>query len=260
MRLPFTQFAQSTPLFTLEEARKRYNKDDRNRSLLNLLQRLKKQSRVRQIANGVYVGALSAVPLNRYRVPAALRDDAVVALHSALEFHGVANQTFQTVYYFSGRLRKDVVFDGVTYHGVVPPRPVLLPSHRLFQTERGADHVLVTGRERSFVDCLLFLDYSGGLEELDKSLAMFPSFDFDAAYTYLKLLRSPWLYSRLGFFLDRHADKLFFQGKARDRFLQKLPRGVAYLADKRPGQRWVPTWKLMVPETFSPSRASSVPT
>jgi predicted transcriptional regulator of viral defense system len=107
---------------------------------------------------------------------------------------------------------------------------------------------------------LLFLDYSGGLEELDKSLAMFPSFDFDAALGYLKLLRSPWLYSRLGFFLDRHADKLFFQGKARDRFLQKLPRGVAYLADKRPGQRWVPTWKLMVPETFSPSRTSSVPT
>jgi len=260
MRLPFTQFAQSTPLFTLEEARKRYDKDDRNRSLLNLLQRLKKQSRVRQIANGVYAGALSAVPLNRYRVPAALRDDAIVAFHSALEFHGVANQTFQTVYYFSARLRKDVVFDGVTYHGVVPPRPMLIPPHRFFQTERGADHVLVTGRERSFVDCLLFLNYSGGLEELDKSVSMFPSFDFDAAYAYLNLLRSPWLYSRLGFFLDRHAEKLFFRGKPRDRFLQKLPRGVAYLADKRPGQRWVPTWKLMVPETFSPSRTSSVPT
>ena len=60
-RPPFTQFAQSAPLFTLDEARKRYNKDDRNRSLLNLLQRLKKQSRVRQIANGVYVGVVNRV-------------------------------------------------------------------------------------------------------------------------------------------------------------------------------------------------------
>jgi len=137
---------------------------------------------------------------------------------------------------------------------------MLLPSHRFLQTERGADHVLVTGRERSFVDCLLFLDYSGGLEEIDRSLAMFPSFDFEAALAYLKVLRSPWLYSRLGFLLDRHADKLFFRGKARDRFLQKLPRGVAYLADKRPGQRWVPTWKLMVPEMFTPSQTSPVPT
>jgi predicted transcriptional regulator of viral defense system len=260
MRLPFSQFAQSTPLFTLDEVRRLYKKDERNRSLLNLLHRRKKQGRVRQLANGVYVGAFSAVPLNRYRVPAALRDDAVVALHSALEFHGLANQTFQTVYYFSGRLRKDVVFDGVTYHGVVPPRAMLLAAHRFLQTERGADHVLVTGRERSFVDCLLFLDYSGGFEELDKSLAMFPSFDFDAALDYLKLLRSPWLYSRLGFLLDRHADKLFFREKVRDRFLQKLPRGVAYLGDKGPGQRWVPIWRLMVPDTFSPSRTTSVPT
>lgn len=260
MRLPFTQFAQSAPLFTLDEARKLYNKDEKNRSLLNLLDRLKRQGRVRQIANGVYAGTFATTPLNRYRVPAALREDSVVALHSALEFHGLANQTFQTVYYFSARLRKEVVFDGVTYHSVVPPRPSFAPAHRLFQTERGADNVLLTGRERSFVDCLLFLDYSGGVEELDKSLAMFPSFDFEAALAYLKLLRSPWLYSRLGFFLDRHADKLFFRGKARDQFLQKLSRGVVYLTDKRPGQRWVPTWKLMVPEAISPSRTSSVQT
>jgi predicted transcriptional regulator of viral defense system len=260
MRLPFSQFAQSAPLFTLEEARRLYKKDERNRSLLNLLYRLKKQGRVRQLANGAYVGAFSAVPLNRYRVPAALRDDAVVALHSALEFHGLANQTFQTVYYFSARSRKDVVFDAVTYHSVVPPRPLLSPAFRVFQTERGADNVLLTGRERSFVDCLLFLDYSGGVEELDKSLAMFPSFDYDAALDYLKLLRSPWLYSRLGFLLDRHADKLYFRGNARDRFLRRLPRGVVYLADKRPGQHWVPLWKLMVPHTFSPARTSSVQT
>ena len=77
MRLPFSQFAQSTPLFTLDEARRLYKKDERNRSLLNLLHRLKKQGRVRQLANGAYAGAFSAVPLNRYRVPAALRDDAV---------------------------------------------------------------------------------------------------------------------------------------------------------------------------------------
>src|SRR5258708_16577676 len=165
MRLPFTQFAQSAPLFTLEEPSKRYTKDDRTRSLLTLLEGLKEQGRVRKIANGAYVGAFSAVPLNRYRVPGALRDDAAVALHSALEFHGVANQTFQTVYYFSARLRKDVVFDGVTYHGVVPPRPMLLPPHRFFQTERGADHVLVTGPKRSFVDCPFFLAYSRCLVE-----------------------------------------------------------------------------------------------
>jgi len=258
--VPFTQYAQSTPLFTVREARDLYGKDERSRSILNLLHRLKTQGRVRLVANGVYAGALSAAPFNRHRVPNALRDDAVVALHSALELHGVANQVFQTVYYYSLRPRKDVVFDSVTYHRVAPPRVLATPSHRLSETELGADNVLVTTRERSFVDCLLFLDYGGGVEELDKSLAMFPSFDFEATLAYLKLLRRPWLYARLGFLLDRHAEKLFFRGTIRDRFLRKLPRGVAYLADKRPGNRWVPTWKLMVPETLSSSGTNSVRT
>jgi hypothetical protein len=35
---------------------------------------------------------------------------------------------------------------------------------------------------------------------------------------------------------------------------------VVYLANKRSGQQWVPTWKLMVPEPLSPSRTNSVPT
>lgn len=76
--------------------------------------------------------------------------------------------------------------------------------------------------------------YSGGVDELDKSLAAFPCFDFEAALAYLKLLGQPWLYARLGFFLDRHADKLFFRGKIRDQFLRKLSRGVVYRPSKTP--------------------------
>jgi predicted transcriptional regulator of viral defense system len=199
-----------------------------------------------------YAGVLATASVNRYGVPSKLRKDAVVAFHSALEFHGAANQVFQTVYYLSVRPRRDVAFEGVTYHCVRPPRQ-LVRTHRLnFQVELSRDTVPVTGRERSVVDCLSFLEYSGGVDELDRSLAMFPSFDFDAALEYLKLLRMPWLYARLGFLLDRHAEKLFFKGKSRDAFLKRLPRGVAYLDRKRSGNRWVSTWNLMVPEILAP--------
>jgi predicted transcriptional regulator of viral defense system len=256
----FTQFAQSAPLFTLKQARDSYAKDTRSRSILNMLYRLKRQGRVRQLAHGVYSGALAPAPPNRYLVPSALRDDAVVAFHSALEWHGVANQVFQSVYFLSTRPRKDVIFNNVTYHRVAPPRALHGERYKLFQVQLGADHVLATDRERSFIDCLMFLDYSGGVEELDKSLAMFPSFGFDAALEYLKLLRKPWLYSRLGFLLDRHADKLFFRGASRDQFLRRLPKGVAYLGSKRPGNRWVPVWRLMVPETLAPSAEGHIPT
>jgi predicted transcriptional regulator of viral defense system len=251
-RLSFTQFAQSSPLFTLEELGHRYGKKGPSRSVRNMLYRLKRQGRVRQVTKGVYAGALATTSVNRYSVPSKLRKDAVVAFHSALEFHGVANQLFQTVYYLSVRPRRDVAFEGVTHHCVAPPRQ-LMRAHRLdFQVELSRDKVRVTARERSIVDCLAFLEYSGGVDELDRSLAVFPSFDFDVALEYLRLLRMPWLYARLGFLLDRHAEKLFFKGKSRDAFLRRLPRGVAYLDRKRPGNRWIPTWNLMVPETLAP--------
>jgi predicted transcriptional regulator of viral defense system len=184
-------------------------------------------------------------------VPGTLRPDAVVAFHSALELHGVANQVFQTVYYLSTRPRKDLVFEATTYHCVVPPRRLVLGRRLDFQVEVSPDNVRVTGRERSLVDCLLFLENSGGVEELDRCLAMFPSFDLEIVLTYLKLLRRPWLYARLGYLLDRHAEELFFSGKWRDALLRRLPRGVAYLGRKQPGCRWVPTWNLMVPETLT---------
>lgn len=250
-KVSLTQFAQSSPVFTLEELGDHYGKKKSNRSVRNMLYRLKGQGRVRQLTKGVYAGALATASVNRYSVPSKLRKDAVVAFHSALEFHGAANQVFQTVYYLSARPRKDVTFDGVTYHYVAPPRQ-LARAHRLdFQVESSRDKVRVTGRERSIVDCLAFLPYSGGIDELDRSLAMLPSFDFDVALEYLRLLRMPWLYARLGFLLDRHTEKLFFKGKSRDAFLKRLPRGVAYLDRKRPGNRWVPTWNLMVPETLT---------
>jgi predicted transcriptional regulator of viral defense system len=259
-RVTFTHFAQSTPLFTLGELRQRYGKKTGSRSILNMVHRLKQQDRVRQLTKGVYTGVLAAVALNRYRVPAALRSDATLALHSALEWHGVANQVFQTVYYFSARARKNVVFENVTHHRASPPVALARAQKERFQTQETSEGILATNRERSFVDCLLFLDYSGGVEELDKSLAMFPSFDFDAALEYLKSLRKPWLYSRLGFLLDRHADKLFFRDDARDQFLRHLPAGVAYLGNKRPGNRWVPAWKVLVPETLAPSVESRIQT
>src|SRR5947207_9435817 len=147
-RVSLTQFAQSSPLFTLEELGHRYGKKKLTRSVRNMLYRLKRQGRVRQLTKGVYVGALATASVNRYSVPSKLRKDAVVAFHSALEFHGVANQVFQTVYYLSVRPRRDVAFDTVTYHCVAPPSQLVRARRLDFQVELSRDKVRVTGRDR----------------------------------------------------------------------------------------------------------------
>src|SRR5438128_7591617 len=145
-RVSLTQFAQSSPLFTLEELGYRYGKKKPTRSVRNMLYRLKRQGRVRQLTKGVYAGALATASANRYGVPSKLRKDAVVAFHSALELHGVANQVFQTVYYLSVRPRMDVAHHGVTYHCAAPPRQAVRAHRPEFKHHVDRDKAAVPGK------------------------------------------------------------------------------------------------------------------
>jgi predicted transcriptional regulator of viral defense system len=246
------RFAETTPLYTLEELAERYKSRSTSRSVRNVIYGLAAQGRVRAVARGVYAGTLVPSPFNRYALPPKLAPDGVIAFHSALEYAGVANQIFHTVYYLPRRARKDVVFDQTTFHRVAPPRRLVRLEQADFQVETRSEGVRVTGRERSFLDCLMMLEYSSGLGELDRCLAMYPSFDFELGLKYLRVLSRPWLYARAGYLLDRHAERLFFEAKWRDIFLRHVPRGVAYLGRKEPGCRWVQTWNLMVPPALLP--------
>ena len=250
---PLVTYAETAPLFTLDELRGLYGPGADSATLSTILYRLKRQDRVHSLCPGVYRGALSQLPLNRFAVPSRLRKDAVIAFHSALEYAGLANQTFRTTYYLSSRPHRDVVFEQQTYHRVAPPRRLPKAIRLEVQVELADNSIRVTSRERTLVDCLLHLGYSGGVVELDQCLSMFPSFDFENALDYLKLLKRPWLYARVGFLLDRHADRLFFGGKWRDEFLRRKPRGVVYLEKKTAGLKWVPLWNLMVPPELARS-------
>ena len=250
-RLPsLIRYAETSPLFSLEDLRERYGSRTGNRSLSNLIHRLKRQGRIRAVSAGVYTGGLSSAPFNRFALPAKLRPDAVIAFHSALEFAGVANQVFQVTYYLSRRPRRDAAYEDGVFHRAAPFTRLLRAKRADFLVETQGG-IRATTRERSLVDCLASLEHSGGGEELDRCLAMFPSFDFEAAFEYLRLLRRPWLYSRLGYMLDRHAEKLYFLPKYRDKFLRRAPRGVVYLEKKEAGQRWIPTWNLMAPSALA---------
>lgn len=252
-RLDLVPYAETTPLFTLADLFEQYGQMLSERTIRNQLYRLTKQGRVLTLCPGVYRGALAQITFNRFAVPSRLRSDAVIAFHSALEYSGVANQTFRMTYYLSARPHRDVVYEEQTYHRVAPPRRLVNGKRLEIQVEPAGDRIRVTARERSFVDCLLHLEYSGGTMELDQCLPMFPSFDFQKALDYLKVLKHPWLYARAGFLLDRHAELLFFSGKWRDEFLRRKPRGVVYLDKKKPGLKWVPLWNLMVPPEFARS-------
>lgn len=253
------RYAETASLFTLDDLRQRYGHRTNDRLVSDMLYRLKRQGRIRAVSGGVYAGGLSSAPFNRFALPAKLRADAAIAFHSALELAGVANQVFQVTYYQSRRPGRDVVYAGVTFHRVAPFTRLLEKKRADFLVETQGG-IRSTTRERSLVDCLACVEYSGGIEEVDQCLAAFPSFDFGAALEYLRLLNRPWLYSRLGYMLDRHTEKLYFLPKYRDKFLRRAPSGVVYLGKKEAGLRWVPSWNLMAPPALAEASPEGVRT
>ena len=112
--------------------------------------------------------------------------------------------------------------------------------------------VKVSDRERTVIDCLDRLNYSGGIEETVKSLHNFPSVNFDKLFKYLKKLNRKILFSKTGWMLQLLKE----QWNVEDKFLIKLRKNLSkrpmYLV-KREGEKYKfnSEWNLMVPANLN---------
>ena len=108
--------------------------------------------------------------------------------------------------------------------------------------------VRVASLERTLVDVLDRPHYSGGWEEVWRSLESVEFFDLDRVVEYALLLENSTTASKVGFFLDQHRASLMVD----ERHLQPLrgmgPRQPHYLDRNRcaPGSL-AADWNLVVP-------------
>ena len=61
---------------------------------------------------------------DRFLVAAALRQDAVLAYHSALELLGLAHSVYRDAFYLTARPRKDVRLSGGRVRALLHPKPL----------------------------------------------------------------------------------------------------------------------------------------
>lgn len=102
------------PVFTWEAFRR--EGEGRGLSKTVLAERIKyalERGRLKLLEKGLYAVVPPGVPTSafvpdRFLVVAALREDAVLAYHSALELLGFAHSVYRDVYYLSARRRKDL--------------------------------------------------------------------------------------------------------------------------------------------------------
>ncbi len=186
-----------------------------------------------------------------YLVATRLTDDAVVAYHAALQFHGKAYSVWQRFHYLTRLRARPLSFRDMEF------LPVQAPVAVRYFRDLGGDvgekrHaggvVRVATLERTLVDVLDAPNKGGGWEEVWRSLEMVEFFDLDAVIDYALRLGSALTVARLGFFLEQHRETLMVEDRHLDALRVHAPAQPRYLDSARESGKLVAAWNLVVPE------------
>lgn len=216
---------------------------------------LNKKGLLQRIRPGIYaVVSPDAIgnefTADKYLVASKITKKYFLSHHTALELHGIANSACNTAYisvnkYFTPIEYKENYFQPVlTKHFFgVKKKPYLNTK------------IQVSDIEKTILDCIRKPDYSGGFEEIYKSMSMIASLNFQILLTYLKRFEEQHLYNKVGFVLSllKENKSINFETSIREEYLEKLKAKLSktiYYWDKSKESKFVKEWNLMVPKTF----------
>lgn len=260
MRSPvnLNRFFTRHAVFTVDEL-DRYLRDRRphNASTRNsLLAYHRKQGHILHIRRGLYATApwcmeAASMTVDPYLVAAKMAEDAVLAYHSALEFHGRAYSAHWQLVYVSAGRSLPLTFQSREFRRAPVPKPLSAKGAAMFGVtchDRSGVALQVASHERTLVDVLDRPELSGGWEEIWRSLESVEFFALDRVIAYARLLGNATTAAKVGFFLEQQRERLMVEKAHLDALRELCPRQPHYLTRRQPkGCRWVKDWNLMVP-------------
>ena len=251
-------FFANHPVFTHEEfATAALRRKGRSRQTThNILAHHLAGGHLVRVRRGLYatvpLGILPAkAVVDPYLVATKLATDAVVAYHSALQFHGKVYSVSQRYTYLSRRRARPFRFRQAEFVPVQVPAPLRRlrdAGGGVLERHHAGGVVRVTTLERTLVDVLDAPEHSGDWEEIWRSLETVEFFDLDAVVAYALKLQSALTVARVGFFLEQHREKLMVEDRHLKPLLTHAPKQPAYLDRRREPGKLVSRWNLVVPE------------
>ena len=223
----------------------------------SLLAYHRRRGRIVSLRRGLYATVPPGMnpetaPIDPFLVAAKLKEDAVLAYHTALEFHGRAYSVHWTVVYVSAKRSLPMEFRSHEYRRAPVPPPLLRKREAMFgviRQRRSGVQIRVTSHERTLVDVLDRPDLTGEWEEIWRSLESVEFFDLDQVIEYARLLDNATTAAKVGFFLQQHRDDLMVEDAHLEVLRRMRPRQPHYLVRaSRRDCTWVKDWNLMVPE------------
>ncbi len=250
-------FFASNPVFTHNEFVVAHTSRGRSPHTSNsLLAEHVAGGRLLRIKRGIYATVPFGSDPEKFRpspflVASRLRDDAVIAYHSALSFHGHAHSLWWREQYLTMSRQRPFSFRGVEYVGVQAPRAVrYLPDFGGGMELRpyAGSLVRVMSLERSLVDLMHRPEHGGGWEEIWRSLESVEFYDLDAVIEFTLLMNTALTAARVGYYLEEHRESLMVEESHLSILAERTPAQPSYLDRRREPGKLVKRWNLILPE------------
>ncbi len=251
-------FLATHSLFTVAEFADWYGSRRRtgDRTIEALLAYHAKSGHLVRVRKGLYAavprGSTAAImPIDPFLVAGKLTPDAILAYHTALEFHGKAHSPTHEFFYLTSLAARPLEFRGQRFRAVHPPaalRSKRAELSNVLAADRMGLSVRVTNLERTMVDVLDRPHLGGGWEEIWRSLEGVEFFDLDSVVEYALLLENATTIAKVGFFLEQHKEHLMVEDRHLDPLRKNSPRVPHYISrgDRRSG-KLAAGWNLVVP-------------
>lgn len=251
-------FAQK-PVLTTSEIHEYLEKDysANTRSQESLLAYHVREGHLLRVRRGLYAvvppgGHPDSCAVDPYLVAGKLAEDAVLAYHTALEFHGKAHSSFEQFTVQSRQAIRPTEFRKNRFECVAFPKALLKKRKEHFSTKlfnRSGVNVRVASLERTLVDLLDRPKHGGGWEEIWRSLETVEYFNVKEVVEYALLLGNATTAAKTGFFLEQHANTLMVDDSHLKPLRRRCPQNPHYLQRGKPG-KLQKAWNLVVPEAI----------
>lgn len=213
-----------------------------------------KQGHIRRLRRGLYatIPPGGAADIDSFLVAASLAEDATLAYHTALAFHGRAYSTRSIFTYLTKeRHKRQLQYQGIIYRPVTHPLALVRSGREdlgVQLVDRTGPKIRVTALERTMVDVLDRPTLVGGWEEIWRSLETVPYFDLELLTEYALALENATTTAKVGFFLEQHQDALMVDAGTLDLLRARAPKQPHYMSrGRRARTQLVSKWNLVVP-------------
>ena len=208
------------------------------------------------VRRGLYATVPPGIPadsaqVDPYLLATKLTEDAVVAYHAALQFHGKAYSVWRRFHSFTRSRVRRFAFRDAEFIPVQAPVAVrFLPDlgGGVVEQRHAGGLVRTTTLERTLVDVLDAPQRCGGWEEVWRSLEMVEFFDLDVVIEHTKKLGSALTAARVGLFLEQHREQLMVEDAHLEALRKLAPTQPRYIDAKRRPGKLVAGWNLVVPQ------------